>query len=207
MIVFVSFASVLLSTVVLFVGVNLLAALQIRDRIWISALAAACYALVISASPVWWLAGDIAVIAFALVAGMLIGNTLRSRIAIVTFCVVAAVVDVLSVSGGITHTIVESYRSGRSDLLINLTIAVPVRDSIRPIVGIGDLIILASLFSGFNRLKHRGLWQFAAPASGLAIALGVGLAIGGAPALPFISGTTLIYVFVRSRGARAVRDG
>jgi len=76
---------------------------------------------------------------------------------------------------------------------------------VRPIVGIGDLAILAALFTGFSDVGFRGWLPFVVPLIGLLLALGVGLLVGGTPALPFIAGTTVVYVLWR-RKQKSVAD-
>jgi hypothetical protein len=190
---------ILATSALLFAGVRVLGWLQLRDRGLVTAVVGIAYALVLRLEPSWWLACDAAVVAMALVAGIMIGSTLRSGPAVIAFCVAAALVDVLSFSGGLTRTIVDSYQSGDNRVLMYLSITAPVGGSIRPIVGIGDLIILAGLFAGFNHLRDRGWMPFAVPVGGLVLALGVGLAVGGVPALPFIAAITVVYVLWRRK--------
>ncbi len=70
---------------------------------------------------------------------------------------------------------------------------------VRPIVGIGDLIILTATFSGLRRVAHRGPLTFAFPLGGLLLALVVGLIAGKAPALPFLAAATLLFAALHRR--------
>ena len=193
----VSLFVILASSVLLYIGVVTIGWLQFRDRVLVTLTMTLTYVLVLRVEPSWWWVSNAAVIAMAVVVGAMLGSTLHSRAAVVAFCVAAAVVDVLSFSGGLTRTIVESYRSGDSRLLAYLSVAFPVGGSVRPIVGIGDLVIVAGLFAGFGHLRFSGWLPFAVPVGGLLLALGLGLAIGGAPALPFIAVATVVYVLSR----------
>jgi hypothetical protein len=185
------------SSALLFAGVLILRWLQVRDQLLLTAVVAVTYALVLHLEPHWSFVSDVVVFAMALVAGALIGSTLRSDPAIIAFCVAAAVVDVLSFSGGLTSTIVESYRTGESQFLFYLSIAFPVGGSVRPIVGIGDLIILGGPFAGFINNGHHSWLPFAVPVGGLLAAVGVGVFVGGTPALPFVAAATVTYVLSR----------
>jgi hypothetical protein len=192
------------ASALLFVGAQILVWLELRDRVLLTALVAVTYALVVVWEPRSWLITDVSVLITALVVGITIGATLRSGPAVIAFCVAAAFVDVVSFSGGLTRNIVESYRAGENRMLLYLSISFPVGGSVRAIVGSGDLAVLAALFSGFGRLGYGGWWSFAVPVLGLLLALGVGLAIGGAPALPFIGGATVVYVLFRMRQKQVV---
>jgi len=192
-----SLCVILASSALLLVGVLTIGWLQFRDRVLVTAVVALSYALVLNLEPHWWWVSNAAVITIAAAAGVMIGSTLRSRQAVIAFCVAAAIVDVLSFSGGLTRSIVESFQSGDSHLLMHLSVAFPVGGTVRPIVGIGDLVILAGLFSSLCHLRFRGWLPFVVPVAGLVLALGVGLAIGGAPALPFIAAATVAFVLAR----------
>jgi hypothetical protein len=141
----------------------------------------------------WWFA-DAALLLAAAAGGLLIGRFLGSTGAVVAFCVTIAVVDLFSFGGGLTRHIMESYREGESRLLLYLTVSVPYGGAVRPIAGVGDLLILASLFSALVRLGHSKLRAFLVPTAGLTAALLVGLVRGGVAALPFVAVVTILYV-------------
>jgi hypothetical protein len=44
-------------------------------------------------------------------------------------------------SGGLSNMLIERYRDGSSDLLLYLTLVVPIRGRAIPIVGIGNLLV------------------------------------------------------------------
>jgi hypothetical protein len=195
----VALLAIVTTSVLIFAGVRVIGWLQARDRVLVAAIVVVAYVLVFKLESGWWLVSDLAVLSTALVVGSVIGSALRSPAAVVSFCVVAGIVDVFSFSGGLTRTIVESFQLGDSRVLIHLSIAVPVGGSVRPIVGIGDLIVLAGLFAGFGHLRYGGWLPFAVPVVGLLLALGVGLVAGGAPALPFIAVATIVYVLFQQK--------
>jgi hypothetical protein len=108
-------------------------------------------------------------------------------------------VDVFSFSGGLTAKIIADYQQGRNLLLQYLSLVAPLPDRITPIVGIGDLIILGSIYYAFPKIGLHGAGAFLFPLGGLLIALGVGLLIGGIYALPFIGGATILYLVIKGR--------
>lgn len=209
----VAFAVCLLAGAVLFAGTRPLERLRPGALAAIAGVtAAACAALLVVRSPNVLLA-DLAVLASALVLGSGLGSMLRGSVGLGSFCITAAIVDVVSSHSGATARIVEGYRRGTSNLLQVLSLSAPVGGRVRPIVGIGDIVVLACIYFALRRLGHRGALAFAAPLSGLLLAVVVGLVVGGAPALPFVAATTLAYLWLAARqrksvaGAREGRDG
>ncbi len=201
------------SAALMFAGAKALRPLPSRTRMLVTGLAVLSYAAVLFWKPDLWFVSDTAVLAAGLTIGMLIGSSLGSGGAIVTFCVTVAIVDTVSFSGGFTKVIIESYAAGESHALIFLTIAVPFEGAVRPIIGIGDLVILTALFSGFSRVGHGGWQPFVVPVAGLLLALGLGLVVGFVPAMPFISATTIAYMLwwmkrnpVRSKSTHAASE-
>ncbi len=136
--------------------------------------------------------------------GSLLGTTLGSEAALVTFAVTAAVVDLFSFSGGLTRSIVTSYRNGESLLLQYLSITVPVGSRIVPVIGIGDLVIVSCIFYCLKRLDHPDRDSLLVALGGLSIALGIGLVVGGMAAVPFLAGAVTVYLVYRNRRERSV---
>lgn len=139
-----------------------------------------------------WYLVDVVVVAASGAAGVLVARLVPSRPALVSFCVVAAIVDVMSFSGGFTAAIVEAHRSGTSDLLRYLAISAPSAGAVRPAVGIGDLIIVATAFSAMTRLGYSTLAAAGGPSLGLIVAVPVAFWSGGIWGIPFIAAGTLI---------------
>lgn len=156
------------------------------------------YATVLVLRPFGWLAIDLAVLAGAVGGVLLLERGLRTAAAVIAFLVVAAVVDVLSVSGGASRMLIERYREGTSDLLLYLTLAVPVRGRAIPIVGIGDLLVGGAAAVALLRLGLRPIAVMGALATGLLTALAYGLWRGGAPAVPFIAAAVSYLVWRHS---------
>jgi hypothetical protein len=125
---------------------------------------------------------------------LLIERRLHSAASVVVFLTVAAVVDLWSMRGGLTRALLDRYREGSSDLLLYLTLVVPVNGRIVPIVGIGDLVVGGAAATALLRLGVRPWGVAAASAAGLLGALAYGLWRGGAPALPFVAVAVLVLV-------------
>lgn len=195
----VAFAVCVLSAAALSAATAYTSRLRPAPLLAATVLVAAGYATLLAARPDGWLLANVTVFAVAVFLGSTLGWLVRSRVALVSFCLAAAVADVLSFYGGPTARLTEAFRSDSNDLLRYLCLSLPIQDSLRPIVGIGDLIILGTIYFAFHSLGHRGAAAFAAPASGLLLALVVGLAVGTVFAVPFIAATTLGYVWATGR--------
>ena len=166
----------------------------------------AAYGVLLWLQPAGWTVTNIAVILAAAAGAHLLSSQLRSPSAVVVFLVTASVVDFVSFSGGLTHRIVESYRSGGNQLLLYLTLSVPMAGRIVPIVGFGDLLVGGAAISALVQagLPPRPVWI--AIIAGLVGALIIGISIGGAPAVPMMAAACLILVATRkSKGLHEVR--
>ncbi len=161
------------------------------------------YMAVLVVRPAAWPVIDLAVLVGAAGAVLLLEGGLVSPPAVVAFLCVAATVDVLSMSGGLSRLLIERYRDGTSQLLLYLTLVAPVRGRPVPIVGIGDLLVAGMAATALIRLRLRAVAVMGSIASGLLAALAYGLWRGGAPAVPFIATAVLVLVWRHSlRGSR-----
>ena len=189
--------------VVVFLAVLWLAVATGQARRWrrkpllIAAGAAALiYAIVLSMAPVpWWLA-DIAVLGLSAAGGSVLGLLLASRASLISFCVVAAVVEVFSFAGGATAAITRSWDDGTSTLLQFLAITIPVSGAVQPVIGIGDLLVIGALCFALMRLGVGEWLAFLAPLAGALAALATALLVGGIAALPFIAMVTVATLFL-----------
>lgn len=161
------------------------------------------YCAVLVLRPSAWPVMDLAVLTGAGGGVLLLEGGLRTPGAVAAFLAVAAIVDILSTSGGVSRMIVERYRDGSSDLLLYLTLVVPIRDRAVPIVGIGDLLIGGAAATALLRLGLRPGVVMGTIAVGLLSALAYGLWRGGAPAVPFIAIAVFLLV-LRHRTRRPV---
>jgi hypothetical protein len=142
---------------------------------------------------------DILILLVAVFAGSLLGTLINYPLALVSFCITAAIVDLISSRFGVTASLSHAFQSGSSNLLSYLSLSFRVQEIPRPIVGIGDLIIMTAIYFALRRAGHVGLFTFAAPAGGLLLALAAGLIAGGITALPFISATTVAFLVLTNK--------
>jgi len=132
-------------------------------------------------------------------AGKIIGGIIKSWQALIAFCLTLAVMDLVSFFFGPTASLVESFRQGNSLPLQYLSISIPLGIQIQPILGIGDVMALASTYSALIQLRYPPLWIVLVPLAGLLTALAVGLAIGGISAPPFLAAAVIAYVWIGGR--------
>jgi len=149
------------------------------------------YGTVLVLRPAPWPIIDVAVLAGAAGGALLIQAGLRSPGSVAVFLAVAAAVDLVSMSGGLSRILIEKYRTGASDTLLYLTLVAPIRGRVVPIVGIGDLLVGGAAAVALIRLGLRPLAVMGAISVGLLAALMYGLWRGGAPALPFVAGAVV----------------
>ncbi len=152
--------------------------------------------------PSAWPVIDLAVLAGAVGGVLLIEGGLQTPAAVAVILGVAAVVDLLSFSGGFTHVLIERYRGDSGNLLLYLCLVMPVHGRVIPIVGIGDLFVGGAASAALLRLGLRPAAVMGTIAIGLLSALAYGLWRGGAPALPFIA-VAVFFLVWRTRAGRA----
>ena len=162
----------------------------------IATIALALYALVLMQRPDHWILVNFAVLGAAGIAGSALGLFASSRVALTTFCVVASAVDAYSATRGATASLVDSYREGSSDLLRFLAVSMPVDGTLKPILGIGDFVIIGTICFALLRLGYPQPRLLLAPISGFLVAVIIGLTVGGIFAIPFIAATTIVYIYV-----------
>jgi len=165
------------------------------------------YGTVVIIRPSAWPVIDLAVLVGAAGAAVLVGGSLSSIGAVVTFLLAAAAVDILSVTGGLTRAIIDGYRDGASDLLLYLALVVPIDGRIIPIVGISDLLISGSAAIALVRRGLRPIVVIGAIAIGLLGALAYGIWQGGVAALPFIAVAVVLLAWRYSAASTRHVDG
>ncbi len=149
------------------------------------------------------LVANVSILVVAAAVGSLLGTLVGNLPGLVSFSVAASIVDIVSTQVGTTAKLTHAFHAGTSDLLQYLSVSFILGGQLRPIVGIGDLIILTAIYFSLRRNGHDDLLAFAAPAAGLLLALATGLLVGGVFAIPFISATTIAYVVFRRRNQDA----
>ena len=147
----------------------------------------AAYAAVLVFRPMEWPIIDLAVLAGAIGGVLLIEGALQTAAAVAVFLSVAAIVDVLSMAGGLSRIMIEGFRTGSSRLLLYVALVSPVRGSTIPIVGISDLFVGGSAAVALVRLKLNPVAVMSAMIGGFLSAVAYGLWRGPTPALPFLA--------------------
>jgi hypothetical protein len=193
------FGTVILTAIVLYTGTQLTGRFKRRWLWGALAIGVAVYIVLLRTQTAAWLVSDIVVILVSLLAASAIGLTLSSSSALIVFCITAGIVDFFSFSGGLTDKIITDYQQGQNLLLQYLSITIPLNGRLLPIIGIGDLVILGSIYYALRQLGHDSWLAFLFPLGGLLTALTLGLWLGGIYALPFIGGATIFYLFWTER--------
>ena len=147
----------------------------------------AAYAAVLVSRPMAWPIIDLGVLAGAIGGVLLIEGALQAAAAVAVFLSVAAIVDVLSMAGGLSRIMIEGFRTGSSRLLLYVALVTPIRGSTIPIVGISDLFVGGSAAVALLRLKLRPMAVMGTMSAGFLAALAYGLWRGPTPALPFLA--------------------
>jgi hypothetical protein len=147
----------------------------------------ASYAAVLVFRPMAWPFIDLGVLAGAIGGVLLIEGGLQTAAAVAVFLSVAAIVDVLSMAGGLSRIMIEGFRTGSSRLLLYVALVSPVRGSTIPIVGISDLFVGGSAAVALLRLRLRPMEVMGTISAGFLAAVAYGLWRGPTPALPFLS--------------------
>ena len=195
----VAFASSLVAAIVLFLGSRYTSALRAPVLLTSTAFVVVAYGAVLALRPPGLLISNGAVLVVALLLGSSLGTLFNGHVGLISFLVAAAVADVCSYLGGVTAALSHAFQHG-SNLLPYLCLSFPVHGRLRPVVGIGDLVVITAVYLALRRLGHNGLLAFTGPFAGLALALAIGLLIGGVFAIPFIAATSSAYLwFVRAR--------
>jgi hypothetical protein len=178
--------SVLASAGLVILGVAWLGGRAPRTRIGCAVLAVLGYGAVLWTRPDTLVLSNAAVLVAAICLAPLLARSLGSTGAIVAFAIAASLVDLFSFGGGLTRRIIQDYHSGGSDLLRFLAVTVPVSGRPTPLVGVVDLLIVGALFLalvGIHGARRRASLTLL---GALAVAVVVGLVVGGVAAVPFL---------------------
>lgn len=185
------------SSILVFLISRNITGLANRSVVLLAILAFGSYALLLLFKPDYWILINVVVLSVAGIGGSGLGLIVSSKVSLITFCIVASVVDIYSATQGATSNIVDNYREGSSDLLRYLAISMPVDGAVRPIVGIGDFLIMSVVYFVLLRLGYSQMALVLAPLSGLVLAILVGLLVGGIFAIPFIAATTILFLSIQ----------
>lgn len=146
---------------------------------------------------------NVNVLLVALVIGAVISLPLQTVSATNAFAITAAVVDVVSFSGGLTARLIATASWENDSLLQYLVIAWPVQDSVVAILGLGDLAVLTALYLALRRLGFRDLLAMVLPLSGLSIGILVGSTTGGVFGIPFMAASVVLGTWCIGRRGRS----
>lgn len=193
------YATIIVSALLVFKGVQVSAKLSTRQAIAGLAVVLLTFALLLFTQTWNWIMNDVVILLIAILASRLFG--VNSKSALVSFCVAVSVADFISFTLGPTHRIILAFQQGESALLQYLNITLPLAGKMVSVVGVGDLLILGAIFYSFRRMGYEGVGSFLFPLAGLLVALTVGLLAGGIFALPFVSAGALLNIAVASRTA------
>lgn len=165
----------------------------VRSRLAVAGLLG--YGIVLVLRPPGWALIDTAVLAGAAGGAVLLAHRLSSPASILVFLAVAAVADLVSTSVGPTAAVVDQYRQEQSDLLLYLTVVIPLEGRTVPIVGVADLFVGGAAAGALLRQDFRAGPVFGAVALGLVLALGFALWRGGIAAIPWMTATVALLVW------------
>lgn len=168
-------------------GALALARLRLRTICGLIASSSFCFVLAwrFGAPP---LLSDLALLAFACTIGFGIGRGIGSPGAAIAFLVTAATVDTVSFATGVTRALLRGYVEGRSHALEHLSLTVPLLGRAVPVIGVGDLILLAATAGILRRLGHGAVPAILVPTLPFVLALAAGFLLRtGVPALPFLA--------------------
>jgi hypothetical protein len=177
---------ILASTSLVLIGVSWLRG---EDRKWrrrFAFLAVAAYAAVLSVRPDSLVLSNTGLILASVGLAPLLARGLGNTGAIAAFAITASLVDLLSFGGGLTRRIIQDYNSGSSDLLQFLALTVPLEGRATPLIGVVDLLIAGAMFLALVEIHGSNTRAVLVLLSALALAVVVGLIVGGVAAVPFV---------------------
>ena len=198
-------ATVVIACVLVWLGVRLAGAASTSAVRRAALFVLVSYVAICVWRPSAFLVADVFVLATGTLAGSVLGQMLRSTPSLIAFALAAGIADAISFTGGVTRMILEASHASKSSLLVYLSLSVPVPHlGLTAVVGVGDLFVLAVFMAALRRLEY-GRAAFIVPSSGLLIALGAGLALGGVPAVPMMSAAVIVLVGItKFRQSRTV---
>jgi hypothetical protein len=187
-----------LSAVAVFTGVYAVRQAPLRPSLTFAAGLFLAFLVSLALPPAPAFLSNALVLAGAVGLGVFISFFLTSKGAIAAFCVAAGVVDYFSFSGGLTAKLIATAKAGNVQQLKHLVIYLPQAGGrLTALVGVGDLVILGSLYAGLMENRYPPGAALFVPTAGLVFAILTGLIVGGVYGVPFIAAAVLLYLFVR----------
>jgi hypothetical protein len=146
------FAVVLVGSVLTTAGSLAFSRLRATAQSWAAAVAVLAYAALLVFRPAGLVSSNAAVLAVSIAAGTRLGRGLRSRGALLAFAITASVIDIVSFTTGPTRWLLGRGGGSAWEGIRYLAVSLPLTDGIVPVVGVGDLFVLALLFTGLRGL-------------------------------------------------------
>ena len=137
---------------------------------------------------------NISLLTTAAIVATAIGVRFKAVQPIIVFSVAASIADILSFTIGPTRSVLEGSDRAAGSLISYLALSIPAPDTIVPVVGIGDLMVLGIYFVALKQIRVPPFARLALPLAGLLAALGAGLAMGGAFGIPFMAAAVVVYL-------------
>src|ERR1700690_313233 len=177
-------------------GIRLLAAFTPAEQNRVAVVSLAACLLVLAFFRLSFAAANWFVLVIALVCGTLLARQIKSAGALAAMLVAAAIADLVSSYTGPTRWLIEhATHTGNRTALQFLAMSIPFQGRVAGIIGVVDLMFFAVCVTVARRLRWPEFAAVLAPLAGLLLALGIGLRFGPTPALPFLAGTVLLYVY------------
>jgi hypothetical protein len=187
-----------ISVAAVFVGLRGLSVLVRSWRIFVVAASLVYYGAVLWVRPSSFIFSDVGVVLASTAGAFLLAILLGNKGAVIAFSITAAVVDILSFYTGPSRHVIDAYQ-GAGRLLEYLTVFIATESLKMAVIGIGDLVVVGTLFQALCRMEYPVVTSGMVLISAVLLSLVVGWILGGIPAVPFFAAGVIAYVQMRSR--------
>ncbi len=191
------FTTCIISTTICFIGSIITSKYKNTTIYIISAISLFTYISIWILGIYNWIIIDSLLILISIFAGRIFGYSITTKQALIVFCITFSIIDIFSFLFGPTKIILSMAGEGKKKIIQYLAITIPIYTQQIPLFGIGDTIIISSIYSSFIRIGYKGWWIYLIPLFGFLVSVTIGLLVGGIFALPFIGGITLIYLLIK----------
>jgi hypothetical protein len=186
-----------------FLLVSFLRRLKLRIAATAFLLSLAVYIGLFFLRPVSVILSDTFMLLSAAGFGVIVGRGIKTAPVIISFSIAASIVDILSFTAGPTRAIIKAAEQhGQGSLLNIMAFSIVLNGQVRPIIGLGDFLILGTYFVTLCQLNVGFSMQFVVPTAGLLAALMVGVMVGGVYAIPFMAAMVIGYLLFTHRLSR-----
>jgi hypothetical protein len=192
------YGAIIASSFLVLIGVRLLKKIPLKKIYLALLLVILVYTIIILLQVSNYFISNLLVISISILAGYFIGNSISTKSSLIVFCLTSAIVDLISFKGGLSAKIMEDYASGHNILLQYLSISLPINSKLVPLVGLGDLFVMGIIFQSLFKIGYNNWFVSIIPIAGLVIALFIGLLVHGIYALPFIGGSTILFLIIKN---------